>query len=102
MRPIKSRSFLPQFHLLSAIPYMPLAIKRVCVMYANFKTQRGVLESGFLRFFVSVELHENGPVREANFAKLLPREQTHVGAEAGIGVLMKIDKAIDIRSNPIM
>ena len=98
MRPIKSRSFLPQIRFLIAIP----AIKHVCVMYANFKTQRGVLESGFLRFFVSVELHENGPVREANFAKLLPREQTHVGAEAGIGVLMKIDKAIDIRSNPIM
>jgi hypothetical protein len=71
-------------------------------MYANFKTQRGVLESGFLRFFGSVELHESGPVREAIFAELLPREQTHVGAEASIGVLMKIDKAIDIRSNPIM
>jgi Pyridoxamine 5'-phosphate oxidase len=54
--------------------------KRVCVMYANFKAQRdGVLESGFLRFFGSVELHESGPVREAIFAKLLPREQTHVG-----------------------
>ena len=40
--------------------------KRVCVMYANFKAQRdGVLESGFLRFFGSVELHERGSVREA-------------------------------------
>ena len=62
----------------------------------------GVLESGFLRFFGSVELYESGPVREAIFAKLLPREQTHVGAEAGIGVLIKIDKAIDIRGKPIM
>ncbi len=52
--------------------------KRVCVMYSNFKAQRdGVLESGFLRFFGSVELHESGPMREAIFAKLLPREQTH-------------------------
>jgi hypothetical protein len=77
--------------------------KRVCVMYANFKAQRdGVLESGFLRFFGQVELHESGPVRESIFAKLLPREQTHVGAEAGIGVLIKIDKAIDIRGKPIM
>ena len=34
--------------------------KRICVMYANFKAQRdGVLESGFLRFFCSVE-----PARE--------------------------------------
>jgi|SRR5215467_4648358 len=40
--------------------------KRVCVMYANFKAQRdGVLESGFLRFFGSVELHESGSMREA-------------------------------------
>ena len=60
--------------------------KRVCVIYANFKAQRdGVLESGFLRFFGSAELHDSGSVREAIFASLLPREQTHVGAEAGIG-----------------
>jgi uncharacterized protein len=76
---------------------------RVCVIYANHKAQRdGVLESGFLRFFGRVELHESGPLREAIFAKLLPREQTHAGAEAGIGVLIKIDKAIDIRGKPIM
>jgi len=77
--------------------------KRVCIMYANFKAQRdGVLESGFLRFFGAVEMHESGPVREAIFAKLLPREQTHAGAEAGIGVLVRIEKAIDIRGKPIM
>src|SRR5262245_34350570 len=77
--------------------------KRICVMYASFKAQRdGILESGFLRFFGSVELHETGPMREAIFAKLLPREQTHVGAEAGIGVLIKIEKAIDVRGKPIM
>lgn len=76
--------------------------KRVCVMYANFKAQRdGILESGFLRFFGSVELHESGPTREAIFAKLLPREQTHAGAEAGIGALVRIEKAIDIRGKPI-
>ena len=40
-------------------------------------------------------------MREAIFAKLLPREQTHVGADVGIGVLIKIDKAIDIRGNEI-
>ena len=77
--------------------------KRVCVMYANFKAQRdGVLESGFLRFFGSVELHESGPIREAIFQKLVPREQTHAGAEAGIGVLIRIEKAIDVRGKPIM
>ncbi|MFZ3360643.1 MAG: pyridoxamine 5'-phosphate oxidase family protein [Xanthobacteraceae bacterium] len=77
--------------------------KRVCVMYSNFKAQRdGVLESGFLRFFGTVELHESGPVHDAIFAKLLPREQTHVGADTGIGALVKIEHAIDIRGKPIM
>ena len=77
--------------------------KRICVIYANFKAQRdGILDSGFLRFFGTVELHETGPVREAIFTKLLQREQTHAGAEAGIGVLIKIEKAIDVRGKPIM
>ena len=47
-------------------------------------------------------LHEQGPVREKIFSMLLPREQTHAGAEAGIGVLIKIDKAIDVRGKPFM
>lgn len=77
--------------------------KRVCVMYSNFKAQRdGVLESGFLRFFGTVGLHESGAIHDAIFAKLLPREQTHVGADTGIGALVKIEKAIDIRGKPIM
>jgi hypothetical protein len=76
---------------------------RVCIMYANFKAQRdGVLDSGFLRFFGTVALHEQGPVREKIFSMLVPREQTHAGAEAGIGVLVKIDKAIDVRGKPLM
>ena len=63
--------------------------KRVCVMYANFKAQRdGVLESGFLRFWGTAEMHESGPIREAIFKLLLPREQTHVGADTGIGYLI--------------
>ena len=49
--------------------------QRVCVMYANFKAQRdGVLESGFLRFFGSVVLHESGPVREAIFSSQFLQE----------------------------
>ncbi len=76
---------------------------RVCIMYANFKAQRdGVLESGFLRFFGTVVLHESGPVREAIFAKLVPREQTHAGADTGIGALVKIEKAIDVRGNSLL
>jgi uncharacterized protein len=76
--------------------------RRVAVMYSNFKAQRdGVLESGFLRFYGTAELHESGPVREAIFQKLLPREQTHDGADKGIGVLIKIERAADVRGKPI-
>jgi hypothetical protein len=76
--------------------------KRVAVMYANFKAQHdGVLDSGFLRFWGTAELHESGPMREAIFKKLTPREQTHVGADKGIGVLIKIDRAADLRGNPL-
>ena len=50
----------------------------------------------------SVALHESGPIHQEIFAKLLRREQTHVGADTGIGVLVKIDKATDARGKPIM
>ena len=77
--------------------------KRVCIMYANFKAQRdGVIESGFLRFYGTVELHESGPVHDKIFSLLLPREQTHVGADTGIGALVKIEKALDARGKQIM
>jgi hypothetical protein len=76
--------------------------KRVVVIYPNFKAQRdGVLESGFLRFYGTAELHEAGPVREAIFKKLLKREQEHVGADKGIGVLIKISRAADVRGKPL-
>lgn len=76
--------------------------KRVCVMYANFKAQRdGVLDSGFLRFYGTAELHEIGPVPEQIFQLLLPREQTHAGADTGIGVLLKITRAADVRGQPL-
>jgi hypothetical protein len=76
--------------------------KRVCIMYANFKAQRdGVLDSGFLRFYGTAALHESGPVHQKIFDLLLPREQTHVGADTGIGVLVKIDRSADIRGKPL-
>jgi hypothetical protein len=77
--------------------------RRVVVMYANFKAQRDkVLESGFLRFWGTAELHEAGAIHDAIFAKLLKREQKHVGADTGIGVLIKITRAADVRGQPIM
>ena len=76
---------------------------RVCVLYANFKAQRDkVLDAGFLRFFGVAELHESGPIHDKIFSLLLPREQTHAGADKGIGVLIKITKATDLRGKPIM
>ena len=77
--------------------------RRVTVMYANFKAQHDkVLNSGFLRFWGTAELYESGPIHDAIFAKLLKREQEHVGADTGIGVLIKITKAADVRGQPIM
>jgi hypothetical protein len=75
---------------------------RVVVIYPNFKAQRdGVLESGFLRFYGTAELYESGPVREDIFKRLTKREQDHVGADKGIGVLIKIARAADIRGKPL-
>ena len=76
--------------------------RRVAVIYANFKAQRdGVLESGFLRFYGTAELYEQGPVREAIFQRLSKREQEHDGADKGIGVLIRIERAADVRGKPL-
>jgi hypothetical protein len=77
--------------------------RRVVVMYSNFKAQRdGVMEVGFLRFWGTVELYEAGPIHDAIFAKLTKREQEHVGADTGIGVLIKLDRATDIHGKSIL
>lgn len=76
---------------------------RVCILYANFNAQRaGKIESGFLRFFGTAELHESGPVHDRIFNLISPREQTHAGADTGIGVLVKITSAADIRGKPLV
>ena len=46
-------------------------------------------------------MHESGSIRDNIFNLLLPREQTHVGADAGIGVLIKIERAADVRGKPL-
>jgi hypothetical protein len=76
---------------------------RVMVMYSNFKAQRdNVLPSGFLRFWGTVELHESGPIHDAIFAKLPKREQEHVGADTGIGMLITITRASDMRGTSLL
>ena len=62
----------------------------------------GVLDSGFLRFWGTAELHEAGPVHDAIFARLSKREQEHVGADTGIGVLIRLTRAADVRGPPIL
>jgi hypothetical protein len=75
---------------------------RVIVFYSNMKAQRdGLLDSGFLRFYGVAELHESGPVHDAIFARLNEREATHDGADTGIGVLITINLAVDVRGKPI-
>jgi uncharacterized protein len=77
--------------------------RRVCMMYSNFKAQRdGSMEVGFLRFWGTAELYDSGPVRDAIFARLSKREQEHVGADTGIGVLVKIDRAADIHGKSLI
>jgi hypothetical protein len=72
-------------------------------MYSNFKAQRdGVLDSGFLRFWGTAELHEAGPVHAAIFARLTKREQEHVGADTGIGVLIRLSRAADLRGQSLL
>jgi hypothetical protein len=68
--------------------------KRVVVVYSNMNAQReGRLESPVLRFYGTAEIHEAGPVKDAIFSKLLKREQEHDGADKGIGVLIRIERA---------
>jgi hypothetical protein len=75
---------------------------RVVVIYSNMQAQRDkVLESGILRFYGTAELHESGPIHDAIFARLNERESTHVGADTGVGVLIKIDRAEDVRGKSI-
>lgn len=77
--------------------------RRVVVMYSNFKAQRdGVLASGFLRFWGTAAVQEAGPVRDAIFAKLTRREQEHAGADTGLGVLVTIDRAVDIAGRNLL
>ncbi len=76
--------------------------KRVVVIYSNMQAQRDkVLESGILRFYGTAELHESGPIHDAIFARLNEREATHDGADTGVGVLIRIERAQDVRGKAL-
>jgi hypothetical protein len=80
--------------------------KRVAVIYARmrFKVEGhdGVSHNGFLRFYGTAEIHEDGPVKEAIFSRLSKREQEHEGADKGVGVLIRIERSADALGKPIM
>ena len=75
---------------------------RVVVIYCNMKAARdGAMKTPALRFYGTAQVHESGATKDAIFAKLLKREQEHVGADTGVGVLIRLARAEDIRGNPI-
>jgi hypothetical protein len=75
---------------------------RVVVVYSNMKAGReGTIQAPVLRFYGTAKVHESGPVKDAIFAKLLKREQEHVGADTGVGVLIRIERAEDLRGRPL-
>lgn len=41
-------------------------------------------------------------MHDAIFAKLSKREQEHKGAEVGIGVLIKIERAVDLHGTSLI
>ena len=72
------------------------------VVYSNMKAFREKqLQSAVLRFYGTAKVHESGPIKDAIFAKLNEREQKHDGADVGFGVLVKIDRAEDLRGRPL-
>lgn len=76
--------------------------RKVVVCYAKMGTKFEGGFNGFLRFYGTAEIYETGPVKDAIFARLSKREQEHVGADTGVGVLIKIDYALDGLGKKIM
>ena len=77
---------------------------RVAVMYSNkAAAERGELEQpgGIFRFYGTVEIHERGEFRDKIRTMLPEREIDHVGAEEGFAVVIKLERAENMRGKPI-
>ena len=73
---------------------------RVVVMYSNkAAAERGELDQpgGIFRFYGSVEIHERGEFRDKIRTLLQEREINHEGAEEGFAVVIKLDRAENMR-----
>ena len=77
---------------------------RVVVMYSNKALAgSGGLDcpGGIIRFFGTAEIHERGEFRDKVRTMLQEREINHEGAEEGFAVLIKLDRAVDLRGNSL-
>lgn len=77
---------------------------KVCVMYSNkAAAERGDLAApgGIFRFYGTAEIHERGEFRDKIRTMLQEREINHEGAEQGFAVVIKLDRAVDMRGQPI-
>jgi len=73
---------------------------RVAVMYSNKAAQeRGELNhpGGIFRFYGTAEIHERGEFRDRIRTMLQEREINHEGAEEGFAVVIKLDRAENMR-----
>ena len=73
---------------------------RVAVMYSNKAAmERGELEhpGGIFRFYGTAEIHERGEFRDRIRTMLQEREINHDGAEEGFAVVIKLDRAENMR-----
>ena len=73
---------------------------RVAVMYSNkAAAERGELPhpGGIFRFYGTAEIHERGPFRDRIRTMLQEREINHDGAEEGFAVVIRLDRAENMR-----
>lgn len=77
---------------------------RVCVMYSNkAAAERGDIKhpGGIFRFYGTAEIHERGEFRDKVRTMLQEREINHDGAEEGFAVLIKLDRAVNMRGDAL-
>ncbi len=77
---------------------------RVAVMYSNkAAAERGEIEhpGGIFRFYGTAEIHERGEFRDRIRTMLQEREINHDGAEEGFAVVIKLDRAENMRGKPL-
>ncbi len=73
-------------------------------MYSNkAAAESGDFEfpGGIIRFYGTAEIHERGEFRDKVRTMLQEREINHDGAEDGYAVLIKLDRAVDMRGNSV-